>query len=88
MYVPSNTCVNNKMHYFHSDNKTFYFLKSLLVCFKKAWPPGLGMGKDFLFGQQVGLHFQTCVGKTYTASVGFVVQTYVIIYSWQRKGKA
>lgn len=55
MYFPSNTCINNKIHYFYSDNKTYFmFLKSLYLFTKKkkAWSFDPGMGEDFLFGQQ------------------------------------
>ena len=92
MYFPSNTCINNKIHYFYSDNKTYFmFLKSLYLFKKKKkkhGPSTRGWGKTSYLGSNgPRIHFQTCLSKTYTALVGSVVQIYVIIYSWQRKEK-
>ena len=35
MYFPSNTCINNKIHYFYSDNKTYFMFLKSLYSFKK-----------------------------------------------------
>ena len=78
------------MHYFYSDNKTYFmFLKSLYLFKKKKHGPlTREWGKSSYLGSNgPRIHFPTCLGKTYTALVGSVVQMYVIIYSWQRKEK-